>query len=434
MKRSHSCSPGASEKRYKRVPAAACLTHDALKEHDRNTQSLSPLTLLDMAPEERCSSLSDVPIIPPPSTRSSQRSRSSSPSRPNDAQYRGGPLRRANIRVDEEIPVDISDYSTNIVFNVLDSDDDHLKKISQKLWEKSKELVKNASGETEWTEALYTAIDELRPTGLAIASNRDWRVDLKPPVHNPLPMIPRKRNQSQQTLPRNRMTDNLHPSPHSLHRVESTIPIFKLKDPRPDICVGLSDDSLSGFLGTEGGRGAAQNFLFDLQDTSTLISDPHVTPLNLRFPFLIIELKSGATGGNLYQAQNQAAVGASTALQILKNLAELRDTQDLDDENREGVEESRESTQAMTSITSNMVFSITTEGPIHELWLHFRRPNKYDFYMVCLGIWRTTLKHGSLDFLRHLSAILKWGNGEFRNSIQGILPGIMTNLVFDHIV
>ena len=256
-----------------------------------------------------------------------------------------------------------------------------------------------------------------------MTSWEDWRVDLKPPVHNPLPMIPQKRNQSQQTLPRNRVTDTLHSSSHSLHGVEATIPIFKLKDPRPDICVGLSDDSLSSSLDPKEGCGAAQNFLFDLQDTSTLISDPHIDPSNLRFPYLIVEGKSGATCGNLYQAQNQAAVGGSTALQILKNLVELRDAQALDDENQEGFEESRKSTEAMTSITSNMVFSVTTEGPIHELWLHFRRPKKDDFYMVCLGVWRT-IRDGSPDFLRRLLAVLKWGNGEFRDNINGLLQGL----------
>ena len=172
MKRSHSYSSGASEKRHQLVPAAACLTHDALKEHDRKTRSFPPLTLLDMAPEDRHSSLSDVPIIPPSSTRFSQQSRSSSPTRVSDAQYRGGPLRRAYIRVDEEIPVDISDYSTNRIFNALDNDDDHLKKVSQKLWGKSKELAKKSSGEADWIGALYTAIDELRPSGLEIVSNR----------------------------------------------------------------------------------------------------------------------------------------------------------------------------------------------------------------------------------------------------------------------
>lgn len=44
----------------------------------------------------------------------------------------------------------------------------------------------------------------------------------------------------------------------------------------------------------------------------------HGTPLWLRFPFFMIEAKSAAPGGNLYQAQNQAAVSGSVALRILE--------------------------------------------------------------------------------------------------------------------
>lgn len=44
--------------------------------------------------------------------------------------------------------------------------------ISEKFWSKSKELVRKPSGETEWTDALYTAIDDLRPVGLETARNR----------------------------------------------------------------------------------------------------------------------------------------------------------------------------------------------------------------------------------------------------------------------
>lgn len=82
------------------------------------------------------------------------------------------------------------------------------------------------------------------------------------------------------------------------------MPVFKLKDLRPDVCVGSSDGSLANALKPTKGRSSARSFLRDLQDTSGFTSDPHTTTLGLRFPFLIVEAKSGATGGNLYQAQN----------------------------------------------------------------------------------------------------------------------------------
>lgn len=103
--------------------------------------------------------------------------------------------------------------------------------------------------------------------------------------------------------------------------------MFNLETPRPDRSVGLSDESLVNNLEPKMGRSTARSFLLDLQDTTSLVSDPHVTPLGLRFPFLIVEVKAGSTRGNLYQAQNQAAVGGSTALQILRNLSELHSAQ-----------------------------------------------------------------------------------------------------------
>jgi hypothetical protein len=79
-------------------------------------------------------------------------------------------------------------------------------------------------------------------------------------------------------------------------------------------------------------RKTARNLLYDLQDTCRLISDPHLTPLGLRFPFLIAEAK---TGGNLYQARNQAAVGGSTAVRIFESLSDLCCAQNPDREYEE---------------------------------------------------------------------------------------------------
>lgn len=172
MKRTHSGSPVPAAKQSKHVAAATCLTDDALKEHDQKTRPLSFLTLLDMDQEGKVNSLSAVSELSSPSKQSSQSSWSSRLSRHSDARYRGNTLRRANIHVDGEIPADISHYANNRVFNLFDGDDEHLRKISQRLWEKSKEIVRISSGKTEWTGALYRAIDELSPTGLRIAYNQ----------------------------------------------------------------------------------------------------------------------------------------------------------------------------------------------------------------------------------------------------------------------
>ena len=51
-------------------------------------------------------------------------------------------------------------------------DDAHLHQMAEKLWSKSKELVKKPSGEAEWTEALHTTIDEFKFKGLEAVRNR----------------------------------------------------------------------------------------------------------------------------------------------------------------------------------------------------------------------------------------------------------------------
>ncbi|PWY83799.1 hypothetical protein BO94DRAFT_599143 [Aspergillus sclerotioniger CBS 115572] len=372
MKRARPSSPGIlSPKKRKRAPKRGDLTYENLREHDR--------------------------VAPPLTT--------SAPCKVSDAQYRAGHLRRANIFVDEDTPPDVSDYVSDTFYLVPDKDFKTLQRVADELWLKCKELARRSSGEAEWTAALRTAIDELMPPGLEIVLNRgkqlnsswypfDWRGDLKPPVHNPRPTISQKQDQSHQLVQ------------EGVNIAGPTVPIYKLEDPRPAICVGLSEESLTNALEPTKGRSAARNFLLDLQDTFTLISDPHVTPSSLRFPFLMVEAKSGATGGNLYQAQNQAAVSGSSALRILQRFSDLH-AQALDTESQ---------------ASFYLALSITTDGPTHELWVHYQRPGEGGFYMVCsIGSWRTTLKDSSFEFARLLSAVLRWGNDTLGETILYML-------------
>ena len=176
---------------------------------------------------------------------------------------------------------------------------------------------------------------------------------------------------------------------------------FSLKDPRPVISVGLSDQALAHALRSVHGDGA-KFFLNDLQETGSLISDPGVTPLGLRFPFLLIEAKSGATGGNLYQAQNQAAVGSASAINILKKVFPASETLSLN---------------AVGPGATLLTFSITTEGPICELWAHFWDADEHTYCMANVGIWRTTRADSAFDFVSKISRVLNWGTNRFKDAI-----------------
>lgn len=78
-------------------------------------------------------------------------------------------------------------------------------------------------------------------------TSKVWCEDLKPPVCNSLSIIPQKRDQSHQIIPGSTTTDNLYGYP-SINPAEPIIPIFRFKDPRPGICVGLSDGNLANSL------------------------------------------------------------------------------------------------------------------------------------------------------------------------------------------
>lgn len=181
---------------------------------------------------------------------------------------------------------------------------------------------------------------------------------------------------------------------------------FTLKNPRPDISVGISDQGLAVALQSRQVING-KYLLNDLQETRELISDPGLTPLNLRFPFFLVEVKSGATGGNLYQAQNQAAVGGASAIEILKTLYQEP--------------EGRSSNTAFPVVPGTMcqllTFSATTEGPVCELWAHFWDAANKNHCMVNIDAWRTTCRDKAFDFVSKISTILNWGSETFHNAV-----------------
>ncbi|KAF2024855.1 hypothetical protein EK21DRAFT_93737 [Setomelanomma holmii] len=167
--------------------------------------------------------------------------------------------------------------------------------------------------------------------------------------------------------------------------------------PKPDITVGISRDAFT----------REQTGLLEYWQASKLVlSDPHATQGDMRFPFLIIEAKGLATDGNLIGAQNQAAGGGTCAIRLLASLAE----------------------QDSEAAVPRIVFSCTTEGAIHELWIHFTmldEENNPKQHMVCLGAWRMTIERHVNEFVTALAIILSWGVDVFFPQIKQVLDGIL---------
>ncbi|RAL04021.1 uncharacterized protein BO80DRAFT_491275 [Aspergillus ibericus CBS 121593] len=346
--------------------------------------------------------------LPPHALTSvSTRSRSSSPREPSEATYRAQTFFRAGIHVDVNVPRQVQS-NVDLALEAPPATLATINHLATKLQRESLELTAAQAGETEWTVLLHEILKELKSTDVIVARNRDWRPDLKPEVHQPSMSIPQKRlrdNLGDKVSEYPRITAGPKaplPSAQSsdsslLDKPQTTEPTsagqlatapFSLKDPRPDISAGLSDQALALALRSVHGD-SAKFYLHDLQETGSLISDPGEAPLGLRFPFLLVETKSGATGGNLYQAQNQAAVGGASAINILKGIFPLR----------------------------CLSFLLPRKGPICELWAHFWDVNEHSYCMANVGVWRTTHMDGAFDFVSKISRVLNWGTGRFKDAI-----------------
>lgn len=155
--------------------------------------------------------------------------------------------------------------------------------------------------------------------------------------------------------------------------------------PKPDITVGLAHGAFTPIH---------RRRLYEHQASGTILSDPHAAYIGMRFPFLIIETKGLSSNGSLVSAQNQAAISGACMLRILKDLDE---------------------TTNLHSTDPPLCFSIVTEGPTHELWIHFEHEEA--FHMEILRSWRTTFLSDAREFVQFLGKVMEWGGGRFRGGI-----------------
>lgn len=173
--------------------------------------------------------------------------------------------------------------------------------------------------------------------------------------------------------------------------------------PKPNITMGLTHKAFAR---------EHQRLLIDYQDRELILSDPHAAVMGIRFPFMIAELKAIAP---LSKVQNQAAVGGACMLTILEDLAcqAARSTHH---------QAPPLATAADLPLALVLCFSVVTEGPVHELWVHFRRED--GFHMVNLSIWRTTIRSHAEELVNCLGRIAEWGKGHFKERVLEMLDRV----------
>ena len=120
-----------------------------------------------------------------------------------------------------------------------------------------------------------------------------------------------------------------------------------------------------------------------------------------------VDGKSYAAGRTIYEAQNQAAVSGACALEILHRLDDL----------------AQKAKPGSHSEGPHIVFSVYTQGPIHELWVHYTTEEDGD-RIYHNQIWKSCNMGVECEvpgFLEAIDNVMRWG-------LEGHLEKIVNQL------
>lgn len=167
---------------------------------------------------------------------------------------------------------------------------------------------------------------------------------------------------------------------------------FPISTPKPDYHVGYDIGVKSGF--------SAQQF--------NVIDHPQAQPYTQPgtgnvLPFLIVELKSEATGGTLYHAENQAA-GSGTYSQ--RAMEWLLDQAKAPQQNRE---------------TDTVTFSITGTGRLVILSVHWHSLKDQMYYMSYVKGFLSSEPEQIQACHSTVKNIIEWGLGKRRSKLGDVL-------------
>ena len=320
--------------------------------------------------------------------------------------------------------------------------------------------VKAQSGEDNFIEPIYTTLKSLKLRNVSFNEKAEWREELKPKVQDELlnsidlSFITRFQRPSVAAMPGQSQKHqhsgaNAYISPHSSSfdalkcaqgptlAPASFTPssaqrksISPVKLPYPDVTIGIDLSALLSAVSSGGFTHTWTAAFFSKLQTDLVQNnlegppEPILTPvpalraLDLAFPFAVIEGKAYSTGKQIFEAENQAAVSAACALKIQIDLESLVSYTKATDVYASGsiVETALEPEGCPTP---PLFFSITTQGPIHELWVHWTivEDEVRKFESKLLDSCNILILKQAKDFIQKLNNICQWGTGAFMDSV-----------------
>lgn len=189
-----------------------------------------------------------------------------------------------------------------------------------------------------------------------------------------------------------------------------SLPLPVVKTPRPDITIGFDHDIIVKALVAQGlQQRAASKFLIHMQEMQLLCSSPTDDWIT-RFPFIVVEGKSYSTGKTVFEAQNQASVSGSCMVNLQHQLADL----------------ARKTTSKAYNSEQPLAFSICTQGPLFELWVHYStlsdgcRVQNMNILKTC----NASLLNEVIAFLLVVDHVMIWAKDNFLSNIGKTLKSI----------
>ncbi|KAI9861208.1 MAG: hypothetical protein M1813_005381 [Trichoglossum hirsutum] len=404
---------------------------------------------------KQCSSQRSIAASSEVDTVRSQRSSNSA------ADYRYEHLAAAEVYIHADPPPDILAAINAVVKTEVPKERRaELHAIAQELYDGCRGTVKAAVGEDDFIELFRTALKAMHHSNLCLRAKADWREEIKPTIQqsnwnlsflanfnamagdlqqevDDAPASPRKRRRHAgptPTSPRPSRTDasgsTLNnrlleldtippPGPHPLSdKAKLSSPI---KTPRPNISIGIQDTALISALSSRVlDNTRAKQFLQQLESTTMprerggpeeplLIAVPMQCASGLIFPFAVVEGKAYSTGKQVFEAESQAAVSGASGLRIQLDLNELV----------KRATTSSDVPPIYSNATPPLFFSVCTEGPYHELYAHYTHTKNgvRNFNQTLLKICNGTLLETVVDFIVVVDNVLRWGTGQFLESV-----------------
>ena len=360
------------------------------------------------------------------------------------AVYRRQNLAAVKIRLHAEPPDDIKTAIKDIVnAEFPEQHRAELDVVAKEFRDGCLKNVRAQSGEDDFINPLHTAIKALHLKDLCIHEKAAWRSELKPIVRQQphfsssfmagiqqleidgVSAPPPKRQQqytNDYMSPESSMTNAIAPSAN-ISQESSTKPPPALvpenkdrspvKTPHPDLSMGIDREALISALSSQDlNEDRATEFIDWLQKEMVqhepggplepmLILVPALRALDLTIPFAVVEGKAYSTGKQIFEAENRAAGALACAHNILHCLDCMANP------------------GKTTNTQLRVLFSITTQGPIHELWAHWTavKGGVRIFESKLWDSWNALVQERAVDFIVKLNSVCVWGTGPFMKSV-----------------